>query len=736
MDTSDFARRLADKLIAQLKDGTSPWQKPWIDGQVFGPYNPTTGNRYRGVNIVALMATDFTDPRWMTYKQAQSHGWQVKRGEKSTQIQHWIWEEERVRLGQNGQPELDSQGKAIKERVRLARPKVIGAAVFNAQQIEGIPPLEPKRDSEWNPIEQAEKLLKASNARIQHSAQGGAFYRLATDTIHLPNQDRFGSAGDYYSTALHELGHWTGHPERLDRDLKNPFGSVGYAREELRAEIASLILGSELGIGYDPSQHASYVDHWIQILTETPKEILYAAADAERISEYILCIEEKQKPEMLQAQGARQVKREIALEERIYLAVPYDERNEAKALGARWDAVKKAWYVGPEVDPAKLAKWELRYQPEPTLDPRAEFAAVLRSIGGMVDGDHPIMNGEAQRIPAHDDKRGDRTIFYVAHVDGVPNGYAENNRTKEVVRWKAWGQLLSQEAKAELLAEAEQKRYLRRQAEQQMYDATSKRLSEELRDLGHSSETTEYHKAKQIDATLGAPVRNGDVLVPGYDSQGKLWTIQYIKADGTKRFAKDSRKHGCFHVVGAPNSAAALQKIAVSPVVVIAEGYATAATIAEQPNVCAVAAFDSGNLLAVATAVREQHKGKVIIIAGDDDHRLETNPGRTKALEAAAAIKGVAIFPQLSAEQKQQGMTDFNDLASQNPEIVASQFKQVLASTDRQGMEREMSAKMEKEVLRTMLSHKSRGTKGQELYTSTHVIKRYDAQSVELDRDL
>jgi putative DNA primase/helicase len=439
---------------------------------------------------------------------------------------------------------------------------------------------------------------------------------------------------------------------------------------------------------------------------------------------------------MLQAQGARQVKREIALEERIYLAVPYDERNEAKALGARWDAVKKAWYVGPEVDPAKLAKWELRYQPEPTLDPRAEFAAVLRSIGGMVDGDHPIMNGEAQRIPAHDDKRGDRTIFYVAHVDGVPNGYAENNRTKEVVRWKARGQLLSQEAKAELLAEAEQKRYVRRQAEQQMYDATSKRLSEELRDLGHSSETTEYHKAKQIDATLGAPVRNGDVLVPGYDSQGKLWTIQYIKADGTKRFAKDSRKHGCFHVVGAPNSAAALQKIAVSPVVVIAEGYATAATIAEQPNVCAVAAFDSGNLLAVATAVREQHKGKVIIIAGDDDHRLETNPGRTKALEAAAAIKGVAIFPQLSAEQKQRGMTDFNDLASQNPEIVASQFQQVLACIDRQGMEREMSAKMEKEVLRTMLSHKSRGTKGQEVYASKHVIKRYHAQSVELDRDL
>ena len=735
MDTSDFAVRLADKLIAQLKDGTSPWQKPWTDGQVFGPYNPTTGNRYRGVNIVALMATDFTDPRWMTYKQAQSHGWQVKRGERSTQIQHWIWEEERVRLGENGQPELDSQGKPIKERRRLAKPKVIGAAVFNAQQIEGIPALEAMRGLEWNPIEQAEKLLKASNAKIQHSAQGGAFYRLATDTIHLPNQDRFRNAGDYYSTALHELGHWTGHPERLDRNLRNSIGSAGYAREELRAEIASLILGSELGIGYDPTQHASYVDHWIQILTETPKEILYAAADAERISEYILRIEE-QKPGKQETQKARQVKRDISLEERTYLAVPYDERKEAKAVGARWDPVKKAWYVGPKVDLAKLAKWELRHQPEPTLDPRAEFAAVLRSIGGIVDGDHPIMNGEAHRISAHDDKRGDRTIFYVAHVDGVPNGYAENNRTKEVVRWKARGQLLSQEAKAELLAQAEQKRYVRRQAEQQTYEATSKRLSEELRGLGYSPETTEYHKAKQIDATPGAPVRNGDVLVPGYDFQGKLWTVQYIKADGTKRFARDSRKHGCFHVVGAPNSAVALRKIAVSPVVVIAEGYATAVTIAKQPNVCAVAAFDSGNLLAVATALREQHKGKVIVIAGDDDHRLETNPGRTKALEAAAAVKGAAIFPQLSAEQKERGMTDFNDLASQNPEILTAQFQQLLARPTRQGKEGEMSTNMERAVLRTMLSDSPRGTKERGLYAPRHAIRGNHIPSVELDRDL
>jgi putative DNA primase/helicase len=115
--------------------------------------------------------------------------------------------------------------------------------------------------------------------------------------------------------------------------------------------------------------------------------------------------------------------------------------------------------------------------------------------------------------------------------------------------------------------------------------------------------------------------------VAGYDVEGKLWTIQYIKEDGTKRFAKDSRKHGCFHVVGVANSIEGLQKLGNSPVIAIAEGYATAATVAKYGNVPAVAAFDSGNL--------------------DDDHKLENNPGRVKALEAAAAVNGMAIFPEI-----------------------------------------------------------------------------------------
>ena len=810
MTTSDFAQRLVDKLIEQLKAGTAPWQQPWEAGKMLSPYNPTTGNRYRGFNILALMASDYADPRWMTYRQAQAQGWQVRAGEKGTQIQHWIWEEARTRLGKDGNPELDNEGKPIKELVRLSRPKVMVAAVFNAEQIDGVPALEPERTYDWDPVEQAEKLLRASEAKIEHSQTGGAYYRLATDTIRLPAQDRFEKPNAYYATALHELGHWTGHPDRLDRDLSNPFGSEGYAREELRAEIASMIIGSELGIGYDPVAHAGYVDHWVQILTDTPKEILYAAADAERISDYILTMEHKR--EISHTQEATAVKEQIPREERIYLAVPYEERDQAKAIGAKWDAVKKAWYVGPGVEPEKIAKWQVRHQetatldpraefavleteyqqlrerlvdvvqkqfatgiggddregyqaerdaidqrmdaitarldelsqapqrevshtqettavreeipkaertylavpyeerdqakaigarwdpfkkawyvgpgiePEKiakwevrhqetaTLDPRAEFAEVLRSIGGIVEGEHPIMDGKGHRLATEKDKRGEAAIFYRAYLDGVANGYAENNRTKEARRWKARGQGLSEEQKSELLAEAEKKRYERRRQERERFKATAGRLSAELRSLPSGVEKTAYHEAKGIEPLPGVPVRNGDVLVPGYDVDGKVWTVQYIKEDGTKRFARESRKHGCFHVIGAANPAEGLQKLANSPVIAIAEGYATAATVAKYGHVPAIAAFDAGNLLAVATALHERWPDKGIMIAGDDDHKLENNPGRVKAIEAAAAVNGVAIFPQLSAEQREQGMTDFNDLGRAQPEVVSIQL--------------------------------------------------------------
>jgi hypothetical protein len=144
----------------------------------------------------------------------------------------------------------------------------------------------------------------------------------------------------------------------------------------------------------------------------------------------------------------------------------------------------------------------------------AEFAAVLRSLGAVVEGERPIKNGERQRIRAEKDKAGERTIFYLGHLDGVANGYAENNRTKEVRRWKARGEGLSEERKSELLAEAEKNRYEPRRLEAERFEATVARLSAELISLRLSdAQKTRYHEAKGIEPLPDAPLRDGDLLV-------------------------------------------------------------------------------------------------------------------------------------------------------------------------------------------------------------------------------
>jgi putative DNA primase/helicase len=130
-----------------------------------------------------------------------------------------------------------------------------------------------------------------------------------------------------------------------------------------------------------------------------------------------------------------------------------------------------------------------------------------------------------------------------------------------------------------------------------------------------------------------------------------------------------------------------LEKLGKSPVIAIAEGYATAATVAKYGNVPAVAAFDSGNLLAVATALHERWPDKRIMIAGDDDHKLENNPGRVKALEAALAVHGTVVFPNSTAEQKEKGMTDFNDLALENGRLAKQQLEEAVWRARQQGQE-------------------------------------------------
>ena len=360
----DFAERIVERLEA----GTAPWQQPWHSGSAnLAPHNPASGTVYRGVNRLSLALSGYDDPRWMTFKQAKAVGLSIKEGSKSEPVIYFQWTKEETLKDEKGRPIQDKDGKEQKIVTQLDKPIMRFARVFNAEQLDGIAPLQlTDKSFDWSPVDKGESIIAASGAEIKHDQSNRAFYRSRTDTIHLPPRENFEDAEKYYGTALHELGHWTKHPSRLNRE-GGPFGSEQYAREELRAEIASWMLAQDTGIPHDPGQHAAYVQSWIAAVKEDPFEIQRACRDAEQIRDYILGLERKKEmgldapeapplPEREEDIAARSLPERPA-PEKTFLSVPYREKNQAKKLGAKWDKEAKSWFAPEGTDLAKLRDW-------------------------------------------------------------------------------------------------------------------------------------------------------------------------------------------------------------------------------------------------------------------------------------------------------------------------------------------------------------------------------------------
>ncbi len=292
----DFRQDVTDAIIQMLEQGVAPWQKPWQPGALQLPFNPTSDHVYRGGNALHLMATaakrNFADPRWLTYKQAQENGWQVRQGEKGTHIEYWQFPD---------RADPDAQADHALDTGPTTRAPIHRVyTVFNASQIDGIPAYEPKHHQEWEVVQSGEDILRNSGAAIHHDQNDRAFYSRTADEIHLPLQAAFPSAADYYGTALHELSHWSGAPHRLNRaTLTESYthGDPNYAKEELRAELASVFLAAERGIPHNPEQHAAYVGAWIEALSKDKNEIFRAAKDAHQAADFLIALERERSPE-------------------------------------------------------------------------------------------------------------------------------------------------------------------------------------------------------------------------------------------------------------------------------------------------------------------------------------------------------------------------------------------------------------------------------------------------------
>jgi len=274
----DLYQEVTDKIIAAIEAGTAPWQRGWTELAELGlPMNGESSRRYTGINSLLLFLTSqdrgYSDNRFYTFKQVSELGAKVRKGEKSTPVYFF-------KMLQAS----EQDGNAAKGDTPRMIPFLTEYRVFNAQQVEGIEPLNvPPR--EWTPIQAVEQVVERMQPRIDHGGNR-AYYSPTEDRIQMPHQGTFGSSGEYSGTLLHELAHWSGSPHRLARQF-GVWGTDEYAREEVRADLASAMLSAELGVPLQLENNAAYIGGFLKRLKEDKFEIFRAAKDAQRICDYL-----------------------------------------------------------------------------------------------------------------------------------------------------------------------------------------------------------------------------------------------------------------------------------------------------------------------------------------------------------------------------------------------------------------------------------------------------------------
>lgn len=284
---TDVRRKVTDRIVAQLEKGVRPWREPWNVGHAAGRITRplrSNGVPYRGVNVLLLwlsaLERGYSAPLWLTYKQAREFGGQVRKGEKGSLVVY-----------ANRVSRIETDEATGEERER-GFSFMKGYTVFNAEQVEGLPPhfhavAEPRLDPAQRNA-QADEFFAATRADIRHGGDR-AYYAMAEDRVHMPPFESFRDADGYYATLAHELTHWTRHPSRLNREFgRKRWGDEGYAMEELVAELGAAFLSADLDLTPEPHEdHAAYIASWLKVLKNDPRAIFAAASYAQNAADYL-----------------------------------------------------------------------------------------------------------------------------------------------------------------------------------------------------------------------------------------------------------------------------------------------------------------------------------------------------------------------------------------------------------------------------------------------------------------
>ncbi|TIU35253.1 MAG: DUF1738 domain-containing protein [Mesorhizobium sp.] len=283
---SNLYDEITDKIIKELEAGRLPWVQPWGSAAAKAPLalprNASTGRAYSGINVLilwgAVVERGYMGQSWLTFRQALSLGGNVRKGEHGTTIVYadcFVPDDEKKRARDTGE---DARPVPFLKKF----------AVFNAEQCEGLPEdIEVFPLPDPAPIEpRVEALIKATG--IEFRIGGDQAYYLPTqDRVQVPPPQAFFEPINWHRTALHELGHATGHPSRLARDFSGSFGTRKYAFEELVAEISAAFSCAALGI-VPTVRHADYIGSWLEVLREDNRAVVRAASLAGKAADWLL----------------------------------------------------------------------------------------------------------------------------------------------------------------------------------------------------------------------------------------------------------------------------------------------------------------------------------------------------------------------------------------------------------------------------------------------------------------
>ncbi len=372
----DIYQEVTDTILAQLEKGVRPWQRPWETGVEAEKPAPTlplrhNGEPYRGTNVVLLWSAaserGYDKPTWMTYRQAQELGGNVRKGEKGVLVTFAkTWTKKEV------DPET-----GIEEEKEV--PVMKGYTVFNVAQIDSLPQQYYERKSEeMSPaarIEGAEAWLQATGVELRHGGDK-AYYSPAGDYVQLPSFAAFREPLGYYATAMHEITHWTRHPDRLDRNFgQKRFGDNGYAMEELTAELGSAFVGAETGVAPEVREdHAAYIGAWMAVMKDDKKAFFTAASHAAKAAEFLSGLTE----------GYRRTETlEETREETVAVGTTPSVTAEPAVQGELFRGVPARALAGPDdLVRGDLIRWteEVRAGPWPSVAGRRAVEAVVEDF--------------------------------------------------------------------------------------------------------------------------------------------------------------------------------------------------------------------------------------------------------------------------------------------------------------------------------------------------------------------